>query len=51
MADDENISQLFPNSTFECIESAGHWVHAEAPDLFSQAVLNFLVNREESSTY
>ena len=49
--DHENISQLFPNSTFECIESAGHWVHAEAPDLFSQAVLNFLVNREESSTY
>jgi esterase len=43
---DEDFYQLesyFPDSHVETIHGAGHWVHAEAPDLFMNAVLEFLV--------
>lgn len=36
------IQQLFPQSGLEVIEGAGHWVHAEAPEKFYQAVVNFI---------
>ncbi len=36
------IEKLFPNSTFETILNAGHWVHAEAPEKFFEVVHRFL---------
>lgn len=41
---DEDISEIeevFPDSEFITIENAGHWVHAEQPDAFMDAVLGF----------
>ena len=43
---DEDFHQLetyFLDSHVETIHGAGHWVHAEAPELFMNAVLEFLV--------
>jgi pimeloyl-ACP methyl ester carboxylesterase len=36
------IQHLFPNVHFVEIPNAGHWVHAEAPKEFLQAIINFL---------
>lgn len=36
------ITYLFPQAQLVTIPKAGHWVHAEAPDLFADAVLDFL---------
>jgi pimeloyl-ACP methyl ester carboxylesterase len=36
------IRALFPNAALVTIPNAGHWVHADAPDLFAKAVLDFL---------
>ena len=41
---DEDIEELedrFPDSYIVTIPDAGHWVHAEAPDQFLEAVLGF----------
>lgn len=41
---DEDLSDIedqFPDSYFETIDNAGHWVHAEAPEEFIQTVLGF----------
>lgn len=41
---DEDISEienLFPDSQYITISQAGHWVHAEKPDEFVDAVLGF----------
>lgn len=35
------IENVFPDSEFVTIENAGHWVHAEQPDAFMDAVLGF----------
>jgi esterase len=37
------IPQSFPQAEFQIIPQAGHWVHAEAPEAFLTAVLEFLV--------
>jgi pimeloyl-ACP methyl ester carboxylesterase len=43
LSEDWNQIHLqFPNSKLETIENAGHWLHAEKPQPFSEAVLNFL---------
>jgi pimeloyl-ACP methyl ester carboxylesterase len=34
--------KLFPMAEFVSISNAGHWVHAEQPEMFMQAILNFL---------
>lgn len=34
--------RLFPNARFVAIAGAGHWVHAEQPDAFIDAVAEFL---------
>mgnify|MGYP001544736239 CR=1 FL=1 len=42
--DDEDIpdlEELFPDTPFVPLQNAGHWVHAEAPDAFVNAVLEF----------
>lgn len=41
-ADKIEIHRLFPSSQFECIAGAGHWVHAEKPGEFAEAVMKFL---------
>jgi len=41
-ADREVISKLFPHATYDSIPGAGHWVHAEKPAEFAEAVLGFL---------
>lgn len=33
---------LFPQAALETIDGAGHWVHADEPEAFSQAVVEFL---------
>jgi pimeloyl-ACP methyl ester carboxylesterase len=35
------IEEVFPEAEFVTIENAGHWVHAEAPEEFMDAVLSF----------
>ncbi|HUI30085.1 MAG TPA: alpha/beta fold hydrolase [Candidatus Acidoferrales bacterium] len=39
------IKSLFPSAKVVSIEGAGHWVHAEAPRKFSEAVMEFLDRR------
>ena len=39
-----DIEKLFPAFTINEIQGAGHWVHAEAPASFSEAVLQFLAS-------
>lgn len=42
-ADDETeISYIFPNSRVETIANAGHWIHADQPVAFFEAVNRFL---------
>jgi pimeloyl-ACP methyl ester carboxylesterase len=40
----ENIKKLFPNVEFVSIPKAGHWVHAENPMAFTDAIVNFIKN-------
>ena len=43
---DEDINAIehqFQNCNVVTIENAGHWVHAEAPEVFIQSVLSFLL--------
>lgn len=36
------IKSLFPNAEIETIENAGHWLHADQPERFTEIVLQFL---------
>jgi esterase len=38
----ELISNHFSQVSFSCIENAGHWLHAEQPQIFYDEVYNFL---------
>ncbi len=38
----EVIKQHFSNPTFETVDDAGHWLHAEKPEEFMRRVFNFL---------
>jgi pimeloyl-ACP methyl ester carboxylesterase len=40
--DEALIHRHFPNSEIVTISNAGHWLHAENPEDFYQAVINFL---------
>lgn len=40
--DEPEIRRLFPEVQFVTIPEAGHWIHADAPESFCEAVLNFL---------
>ncbi|MEN9699380.1 MAG: hypothetical protein RLZZ301_578 [Bacteroidota bacterium] len=40
-SDIELLEAYFPDAQFADIPNAGHWVHAEAPDAFVEAVLGF----------
>jgi esterase len=37
----DEIEEYFPDSDLVTIPGAGHWVHAEKPDLFIESVLEF----------
>lgn len=37
----QDIEQQFPDSDLVTISNAGHWVHAEAPEIFIDTVLSF----------
>ena len=41
-ADLETIRAYFPEAELVTIPDAGHWVHADAPDAFAEAVVAFL---------
>jgi len=40
--DFESIREVVPNSKFEIVVGAGHWLHAEQPQIFVQKVKEFL---------
>jgi esterase len=44
-SDSADIHRIFPKATIESVD-AGHWIHAEAPERFSELVLNFLVSEQ-----
>jgi esterase len=42
-ADVKLMKNMFPNAQLEVISGAGHWVHADQPQAFSDAILKFLL--------
>ena len=36
------MAELFPRARVVRVKGAGHWVHAEAPELFEETVARFL---------
>lgn len=42
--DEPDIKALFPQARIETVEGAGHWVHAEAPDVVIEKLRAFLVS-------
>ncbi len=40
--DQESVYQLFPNAEIQTIAGAGHWLHAQQPEAFCDAVTVFL---------
>lgn len=44
-ADIPLIRSIFPSAELVSIENAGHWVHAEAPQKFTEVVLEFLARK------
>ncbi len=45
-ADLPGIRGLFPRAEFATVDGVGHWVHAEAPQKFAEAVMEFLAAGE-----
>jgi pimeloyl-ACP methyl ester carboxylesterase len=43
--DHDRIHELFPEAEIISISNAGHWVHAEAREAFSEATLQFLAQQ------
>ncbi|MCB2194813.1 MAG: alpha/beta fold hydrolase [Bacteroidetes bacterium] len=41
--DKEMIENIFPYADFETIPDAGHWLHAEQPELFMKKVTEFIL--------
>ncbi len=42
--DENSIKEFFPNTIFDSVANAGHWVHADNPKEFLNKVLQFLNN-------
>jgi pimeloyl-ACP methyl ester carboxylesterase len=45
-ADRPRMEELFPRVRLVRVKHAGHWVHSEAPEVFTEAVRRFLVQVE-----
>lgn len=45
-----DLKKFFPNSDIITIKDSGHWVHAEKPKEFLNAVLTFLEHKNDSKT-
>lgn len=43
--DHSTIKSLFNNATIQTIDNAGHWLHSQQPDLFTDKLQNFLTSR------
>lgn len=41
--DEEYIKEIFPNAEIKYLPNVGHWVHAQAPDLLYQTVMDFTI--------
>ncbi len=41
--DSDTIETFFPNSEIKIVPDAGHWLHAQQPELFTKTVLEFLM--------
>ena len=41
-ADVDLIQRIFPKAEIQTIPGAGHWVHADAPEIFLKLVVDFL---------
>jgi pimeloyl-ACP methyl ester carboxylesterase len=39
-----SIRRIYPEAQIEEIPNAGHWLHAEQPELFMKVLNNFLTN-------
>ncbi len=46
--DERDIRRIFPNAQIETIAGAGHWVQADQPEAFVEAVEHFIVGRDAS---
>jgi len=42
-SDFDDIKQKYPNSKIVTIPKAGHWLHAEQPNIFAKEILKFLL--------
>lgn len=42
--DRTQIERLFPRARIETVAGAGHWVHADRPDVFAAVVVDFLTD-------
>ena len=40
--DYSDIEEIFPEASFTTVENAGHWLHADQPDVFFDKVIDFL---------
>jgi len=49
-ADNDLIRRMFPQAEFCTIAGAGHWVHSDAPEAVSTAVLKFLGGWQQFNT-
>ncbi|MBT3241596.1 MAG: alpha/beta fold hydrolase [Bacteroidetes bacterium] len=43
-ADEDAIKMIFPEAEIKRIQKAGHWLHAEQPEIFINTVKHFLLN-------
>ncbi len=44
-SDRSQILELFPSARFVTVKNAGHWLHAEQPEVFAGVVRNFLLSK------
>lgn len=42
-SDEKEITKIFPFAEIEIIPDAGHWLHAEQPELFIKTIQNFIL--------
>jgi pimeloyl-ACP methyl ester carboxylesterase len=48
--DRERMDELFPSTRLVRIKNAGHWVHSEQPEIFTETLRRFLASVEDDET-